>query len=128
MPFGLINAGAEYIPLMARVVEHVDDPSFSAYLDDKLLHTGEEEPHLTLLAKVFGAHRLSGIKINARKTKLFQAKIDYLGFEIYALGIRFPKKEVKDILDWPAPTSAKEVGTMLGFFGYYRDFLGILQN
>ena len=64
---------------------------------------------------MFGAHRLSGIKINAKKTKLFQARVDYVGFKISELGVRLPEKAVKDILDWPAPTSAKEVGTMLGF-------------
>ncbi|HSG06259.1 MAG TPA: reverse transcriptase family protein, partial [Nitrospiria bacterium] len=124
MPFGLMNAGAEFSRLMLKVADHVDDPGFSAYLDDELLHTEEQGGHFKLLGKVFRAHRASGIKINARKTHLFQDKVDYLGFEISGQGIRLPDKVIRDIREWPSPTNSKEVGTLLGFFGYYRDFLG----
>ena len=46
MPFGLINAGAEYSRLMSKVVDWVDDPGFESYLDDEILHTPLPRPHL----------------------------------------------------------------------------------
>ena len=49
MPFGLINAGAEYSRLMSKVVDWVDDPGFESYLDDEILHTPLPRPHLDLL-------------------------------------------------------------------------------
>ena len=123
MPFGLMNAGAEFSRLMLKVADHVEDPGFSAYLDDELLHTEEQGGHFRLLVKVFRAHRASGIKINKQKTHLFQDKVDYPGFEISRQGLKLPGKVIRDIKEWPSHTNSKEVGTLLGFFRYYRDFL-----
>ena len=94
MPFGLMNVGAEFWRLMLKVADHVDNPGFSAYLDDELLHTEEQGGHFRLLGKIFRAHRVSRIKINVQKTHLFQ---DYLGFEISGQGIRLPDKVIRDI-------------------------------
>ena len=32
-------------------------------------------------------------------------------------------KYVKDIQNWPCPTSCKEMSSFLGFNGYYRGFI-----
>ena len=54
---------------------------------------------------------------------MFEAAVDYLGFNVDQNGIHMTDKYVKQIKEWPQPTSGKELATALGFFGYYRDFL-----
>ena len=49
MPFGLSNAGAAYCRLVLGVVDEINDPGLSAYLDDVILHTGDPNTHVDLL-------------------------------------------------------------------------------
>ena len=43
MPFGLRNAGAAYCRLVQAVVDEINDPGISAYLDDVIPHTGDPD-------------------------------------------------------------------------------------
>ena len=108
---------------MSKVVDWVDDPGFESYLDDEILHTPLPCPHLDLLRKVLGAHRKSGILVNAKKSKLFRASVEYLGYDVSSQGVKLPEKALRDIREWPTPSDKKEVGTLLGFLGYYREFI-----
>ena len=56
MPFGLKNAGAAYCRLVKAVVDEINDPGLSAYLDDVILHTGDPDAHLDLLERTLEAH------------------------------------------------------------------------
>ena len=56
MPFGLKNAGAAYCRLVQAVVDEINDPGLSAYLDDIILHTGDPEAHVDLLERTLEAH------------------------------------------------------------------------
>ena len=38
-------------------------------------------------------------------------------------GISVDPTKVQEVLDWKAPTSVREVGSFLGFTGYYRHFI-----
>ena len=79
MPFSLKNAGAAYCRLVQAVVDEINDPGLSAYLNDVILHTGDPEAHVDLLERTLEAHYQSGIKLKAKKTILFEAAVDYLG-------------------------------------------------
>ena len=49
MPFGLKNAGAAYCRLVQAVVNAVNNPGLSAYLDAVILHTGDPDTQVDLL-------------------------------------------------------------------------------
>ena len=85
MPFGLKNAA--YCRLVQAVVDEINDPGLSAYLDDVILHTGDHDAHVDLLERTLEAHYQLGIKLKAKKTILFEAAIDYLGFSVDKDGI-----------------------------------------
>ena len=82
MPFGLKNAGAVYCRLVQAVVDEVNDPGVSAYLDDVILHTGDPDDHVDLLDRTLEAHFQSGIKLKAKKTILFENSVDYFGLRV----------------------------------------------
>ena len=98
-------------------------PGVAAYLDDILCHTDTPSKHLDLLVKTFEAHRAAGIKLKAKKTKLFQSSVEYLGHTISCSGISVPQSSVQLIQDWTAPRNAKELSGFLGFLGYFSTFL-----
>ena len=75
MLFGLRNAGAAYCRLVQVVVDKINYPGLSAYLDDLILHAGDPDGHVDLLE----AHYQSGIKLKAKKTILFEQLSTILG-------------------------------------------------
>ena len=75
MPFRLRNAGAAYCRLVQAVVDKINYPGLSAYLDDLILHVCDPDGHVDLLE----AHYQSGIKLKAKKTILFEQLSTILG-------------------------------------------------
>ena len=65
----------------------------------------------------------AGIKIQPKKTKIFQTETEYLGHKVSQGGVQMLDQYVKDIQNWPRPTSCKEMSSFLGFTGYYRGFI-----
>ena len=82
-----------------------------AYLDDLLIHSQDAEAHIKLLRLVFLAHREAGIKLNADKTSLFRTEVEYLGHVINTDGIKLMPSYVQKIVDWPLPTTGKELSS-----------------
>ena len=56
-------------------------------------------------------------------TKLFKSRVDYLGHTLSCEDIAMQEDYIARILDWPTPTTPKELLALLGFFGYYRTFI-----
>ena len=123
MPFGLKNAGAAYCRLVQKLVDMLGVEGVLAYLDDILLHTSDAHTHINLLNLVFEAHRAAGIVLNASKTFLFQRQVEYLGHLVSQEGIKLIPSYVSKIVEWPLPSTGKELSAFLGFAGYYREFL-----
>jgi deoxyuridine 5'-triphosphate nucleotidohydrolase len=123
MPFGAANAGQVYSRFVDMLVTKLRSPWVLAYVDDFILHTPDLATHLSELRRVLQLHREAGVKLNAKKTKLFQKEADYLGYRVAEDGIHMTDKFVKKVLDWPAPKTVKELASFLGFASYYRTFI-----
>ena len=78
---------------------------------------------LLLLDLVFQEHREAGIKLNADKTFLFRTEVEYLGQLISQDCIKLIPEYVSKIVEWPLPSTGKELSAFLGFAGYYKEFL-----
>ena len=123
MPFGAKNSGACYARFIGRCLEELGSPYLIAYLDDLLIFTKRLPAHLQTLRQVLQMHRDAGIKIKASKTKLFQRKITYLGHRVSKEGIEMEPSYVQRIVQWPTPSTVKQLNTLLGFMGYYQNFI-----
>ena len=93
-----------------------------------LVHTADLNSHVNLLDLVFSAQKEAGIRLNARKTHLFQEKVEYLGHLVSAEGIKLIPSYVQKITDLPLPQTGKELSALLGFTNYYHDFLPGFAN
>ena len=123
MPFGPKNSGAVYARFVDMLLQRIRSPNIVAYIDDILVFTTDLEQHLTELKAVFEVHRMAGIMLRAKKTKLFTEQTKYLGFDVSSKGISMRRSYVEKILDWPRPTTTKQLRTFLGFTSYYRSFI-----
>ena len=79
VPFGLSNASAEFQRYMENCLTDVKDKFAFSYLANVLVYSDDFDSHADQLRKVFQILRENGIEVNAKKCKLFQRKINYLG-------------------------------------------------
>ena len=125
MPFGLKNAGATYSRLAQKVKDGIQEEGVEAYLDDVLCHSRDAGGHLKVLRRIFQAHKEHGIVLKAKKTKLFQQQVDFLGFTVSGAGISMKDQYLEQIvaLKENLPSTPKELSSRLGFMGYYSQFV-----
>ena len=123
MPFGARNAAACYSRFVQMALDGLDPLHILHYLDDVVVASPTWEQHLQHLRGCLEAHKRAGLKLRASKTKLFQKECQYLGFYVNKNGISMVSRYKEKVLDWPAPQSAKELASFLGFCNYYRNFI-----
>lgn len=64
-----------------------------------------------------------GLKLRPDKCKLFHEQVQFLGHVVDQRGVRPDPDKISAVVDWPAPTTAKELKAFLGLAGYYRRFV-----
>ena len=123
LPFGLQGATQTYSKAIATALEPLPEGTALPYLDDSKCPAKSFEEMIKKLDLLLEAFGKAGIIINAKKTKLFQDKVDYLGFEVSKDGIVTVKSYIEAIARIPAPTSVTEAKSLLGKFTYYKRFI-----
>ena len=123
MPFGVSNAPATFQRLMNKVFAKELDAFILVYLDDILVFSQTKEEHLEHIRTALG--RLRDAKIYARlhKCEFFKDKVEYLGFDVSARGVQPSPDKVRAVVEWPKPSSVKDVRSFLGLAGFYRRFI-----
>ena len=123
MPFGLSNAPATYQRLMDKILKFGLNTFCCVYLDDVLVYSETFEAHLNHVYRCIVAMRDAGLLLKARKCSFFDHIVEYLGHIVGNGEMRMTMKKVRQILDFPIPTSVQLVQSFLGVTGYYRKFI-----
>ncbi len=120
MPFGLRNAGATFQRLMNIVLQGLDN--VEAYIDDVVVFSESWSDHLKHVRAVFGRLREANLTVNLSKSEIAQATVTYLG-KVVGQGKVLPvSAKVDAIINFPVPTTRRELKRFLGMAGYYRAF------
>ena len=82
LPFGLQGATQTYSQAIANALDPLPRGTALQYLDDAICPAKTFDEMVMKLDLLFGAFGDAGIIINAKKTNLFQDRVDYLGFEV----------------------------------------------
>ncbi|KAA8632751.1 hypothetical protein SMACR_01061 [Sordaria macrospora] len=97
IPQGLTNAPASFQARIDAVLRQFAGEFVMAYIDDIIVFSENEEEHEKHVHKVLAALEKAGLSMDPAK--------------------------VKDIAEWPAPTSVTGVRGFLGFINFYRRFI-----
>jgi hypothetical protein len=93
------------------------------FFDDILVYNASYEEHLKHLHLVFEWLNRDKWKLKRSKCTFAQRSMAYLGHIVSGRGVATDPSKVQVIVDWPVPTSFKELRSFLGLAGYYRKFV-----
>ncbi|CAK9833137.1 Retrovirus-related Pol polyprotein from transposon 297 [Anthophora retusa] len=123
MPFGLCNAPAVFQRAINKALGNLGNSIALVYLDDILIPSETIEEGFERLKVVLSALDKTGFSLNLKKCAFFKTKIEYLGREISAEGIRPGEAKIKSLLEAPIPENVKQVRQFMGLASYFRKFI-----
>ena len=121
MPFGLAGAPATFQRIVELVLSGLLWKKAVAYLDDVTILGADFESALNNLREVLGRFAEHNLKLKPKKCHLFQKSIEFLGRVVDSEGVSIKPAHIKQIEEWPVPSTKKELESFLGFVNYHRD-------
>lgn len=123
MPFGLTNAPASCQELVNNVLRNMLDQSVIAYLDDILIYSKTLSQHKIDITKVLTCLDKVNLQLEPKKCEFHRKEVQFLGYVVTTEEIRQDPDKIKAILEWPEPTSVKELQSFLGTINFNRKFI-----
>ena len=75
------------------------------------------------MEEVFKRLREANIKLNPKKSKFVNQKVEYLGHVITPKGVEPDPSKIRVVQDFPTPRNLKELRSFLALANYYRRFV-----
>ena len=124
MFFGLCNSPATFQSIMDRIFEDEATQGWlKKYMDDILI-TAENQKELTKRTLlVLKKLKSNDLYLKPEKCEFNKTEVEYLEFIISEGKIRIDPKKVAGIVDWPQPTTLRQLRSFLSFGNYYRRFI-----
>lgn len=135
MPFGLKNAPSTFQAQTNKILKNIRDylnekesdlktrVRILAYIDDIILAASNLDDLDSLFIILANALRQANMKLNPSKCCFYQKKVNYLGYEISAEGVRPDRRKLLAVEQFPRPQNPKNIRQLLGLCGYYRRFV-----
>ena len=121
MGFGLRNASQTFQRFINQVTRGLD--FVFAYVDDILIASDNSTQHREHLRILFKRLSDFGVNVNRLKCAFGVQDLTFLGHKISAMGISPTEEKVAAIMEFPAPTSRKQVSRFIGMVNYYHRFV-----
>lgn len=121
LPFGLVSSPEVFMKFNNKCFGDIED--IVIYMDDILIASTDEESHLKTLHRLFNRALELNIKFNYDKFQFMTNEIKYLGHIFNSQGCQPDPDRISSVLKLKPPTNVKELQSILGFFGYLREFI-----
>ncbi|XP_040940663.1 uncharacterized mitochondrial protein AtMg00860-like [Gossypium hirsutum] len=109
--------------LMNRVFQPYLDQFVVVFIDDILVYSKTDDQHDEHFRVVLQILREKQLYAKLSKCKFWLHEVIFLGYVIFAEGIRVDPMKVEAVLDWKQPKNAFEIRSFLGLAGYYWRFV-----
>ncbi|KAJ8031654.1 hypothetical protein HOLleu_24913 [Holothuria leucospilota] len=121
MPFGLRNSAQSFQRFIDQVLHGFD--FVYAYIDDLLVASKDMDEHYQHIQLLFDRLKEYGVVINPSKCQFGVESLQFLGHHIDCNGVRPVEEKVKDIQNFPPPSSLRKLREFLGLVNFYRRFI-----
>ena len=98
------------------------------YIDDILIFSKDRKELEINTWQVLQKLKDNDLFLNLDKCVFNAEEVEYLGMVIRENQIKMEKTKLEGIIDWPTPTTVKQVRSFLGFGNFYRKFIGHYAN
>ena len=122
IPFGLMNAPANFQRFMENALGDLRDDICIPYLDDIIVFSNSFADHIEHLRKVLRRLRSHGVKLKPSKCTLFKREVSFLGRIVSQDGYRMDPKATSAVEAWKntKPRTVGDIRKLMGFLGVYR--------
>ena len=91
--------------------------------DDVIIFSADPARHVPHVRSVLQVLREHKLYAKVQKCELNKEQMTFVGYMVSQAGIGMDPEKVSAILDWPTPSSVKDVQSFLGFAKFYRKFI-----
>lgn len=122
VPMGLKNAASYFQRVMATVVLiGLMYLICELYIDDILVFGKDDDDFIHNLEEVFKRLRQYNVTLNPKKCRFGMDKVEYVGHVVSFEGITFSDEKREKVLDFPLPSTQKDLQAFIGLVNYFRD-------
>ena len=123
MPFGLRNAAQTFQRFIDQVLRGLPFVHVFAYIDDLLVASSSTEEHYSHLKELFQRLDEFGLVVNPDKCTFGVESVEFLGHHVSVQGVSPLPEKVSAVVDFPLPTSIRQLRRYLGLVNFYRRFI-----
>ena len=122
IPFGLMNAPANFQRFMENCLGELRNEMCIPYLDNVIVFSVTFSEHIEHLRKVLHCLKSHGVKLKPRKCAFFKRELSFLGRVISQSGYQIDPKATSAVIAMKnlRPRTVGEVRRLMGLLGVYR--------
>ena len=122
--YGLRNMTAQFQAVIADILHKEGCSDFACnFVDDLIIWSNTAEEHARHVNAVIAALTKHKLRLNVDKTKLGFTKIRLLGHMIDGSSRSLDSRKLRKVLDFPTPTTGKQVQALCGLLNYLRAYV-----
>jgi hypothetical protein len=124
MFFRMCNFLATFQAMMDEIFKkEIEEDLIIVYMDDILAFSKKIDGLKKIEQIILEKAQEYDLYFKAKKCKFRKPKIEYLGLVVKEGKLAMDPAKLKEILDWPAPKTVKEVQFFIGFGNFYHRFV-----
>lgn len=123
MPFGLTNAPAVFQSLVNDVLRDMINQFVFVFLDDILIFSRTLSEHSSHVRRVLQRLLENQLFVKAEKCEFHRNTMGFLGYVVSAGTLKMDCTKIRAVVEWPTPSSRRELQRFLGFANFYRRFI-----
>ena len=121
LPFGIKSAPEVFQNCMSELFADVD--GVKVIVDDLLIWGKDDDEHDARLKQVLDRARKVNLKFNAKKCRIRQEEVPYVGHVLSKDGLKPDPEKIRAVQEMKPPQNTKELKTFLGFIQYLGKFM-----